>query len=489
VGKAQGAARAVEPTLRPTPSLSAEIFIVPLDGKSYLIHAPLRRAAFVANAKTVNFLADLQDGVLDAAADPDGSLIELLRRLEIVDGGLETWPLVRIRGKPEPTSLTLFLTTACNLRCSYCYAMAGEKPVRSMGLDTARRGIDFVAANTARKGLPSFEIIYHGGGEPTLNWRTLTGSLDYARERAAALGLEVRASAATNGVLSDRKIDWIVGNLQGVSLSFDGLPEAHDAHRVTASGKGSSGRVMHTMRRFEQVGFPYGLRMTIPADQIPSLPDSVEFVCSSFRPTRIQIEPAYRMGRYEGGASTETQEFIAAFRAARERAASHGQEISFSGARVETLTSHFCGATQDGFCLTPDGNVTSCYEAFSEDDTWSHVFFYGSPDANGGYRFDRRRLARLRGQSVDRREYCRGCFARWSCAGDCFYKSLATTGKIEFGGSDRCTIIRELTKDQILARIAASGGLFWHEPAPAETEAVSETLPPQRGCSCEPCEA
>jgi uncharacterized protein len=463
--------------------LSAEIFTVPLETDRYLVYAPLRRAAVVANASTVNFLADLAGGVLDHPADPDGSLVELLRQLQILDAGPETPPLMSFAGNPEPTSLTLFLTTACNLRCTYCYAMAGDTAPRLMKLDVAKRGIDFVAANVKRKGWPSFEVSYHGGGEPTLNWRTLTGSLDYARKRAAALELEVSGTVATNGVLSDAKIDWIIDNLAGVSVSFDGTPEAHDAHRVTRGGRGSSGRVMHTIRRFDEAGLSYGLRMTVTADQISALPESVEFICASFKPDRIQIEPAYQMGRYEGGASTETEAFIAAFREAQERASHHGREISFSGARAETLTNHFCAATQDGFCLSPDGNVSSCYEAFAEDGTWSNVFFYGSPDANGGYRFNRRRLARLRGQSVEHREYCRGCFARWSCAGDCYHKSLAATGEVEFSGSDRCAIIRELTKDQILARIAASGGLFWYEPRLTEAEMARL----QGGCSCEPC--
>jgi uncharacterized protein len=484
VGAGADIARAAEASTESAPLLSAEIFIVPLEVDRYLVHAPLRRAAFITNAKTVNFLADLEAGVVDWIADPDGSLVEFLRQLQILDAGPETLPLASFGGNPEPTSLTLFLTTACNLRCTYCYAMAGDAPARFMKLDVAKRGIDFVAANAKRKGLSSVEVAYHGGGEPTVNWRTLTGSLDYARERAAALELEVRASMATNGVLDDRKIDWIIDNLEGVSLSFDGVPEAHDAHRVTPSGRGSSGPVMHTIRRFDEAGFPYGLRITVTADQISRLPESVDFICASFKPERIQVEPAYQMGRYEGGASTETEEFIAAFRAAQERAAHYGWEITFSGARVETLTNHFCSATQDGFCLSPDGNVSSCYEAFSEDGTWSNVFFYGAPDANGGYRFNRRRLARLRRQSVEHREYCRGCFARWSCAGDCYHKSLAATGEIEFAGSDRCTIIRELTKDQILARITTSGGLFWHEPRPTEAEVAQL----QRGCSCEPCE-
>jgi uncharacterized protein len=109
-----------------------------------------------------------------------------------------------------------------------------------MSLETAKRGIDFVARNAARKGAPSFGVNYHGAGGPTVNWLTMSGSLGYARERAGDLGLKVEASSATNGVLKDDQIDWIIANLQGVSLSFDGLPEAHDRHRVTVAGKGSS---------------------------------------------------------------------------------------------------------------------------------------------------------------------------------------------------------------------------------------------------------
>ena len=73
-------------------------------------------------------------------------------------------------------------------------------------------------------------------------------------------------------------------------------------------------------------------------------------------------------------------------------------------------------------------------------------------------------LDHLRSQAVEKREHCRGCFAKWSCGGDCYYKWMAATGGGEFNGSARCHVIRELTKDQILEKIAAAGGLFWHEP-------------------------
>jgi uncharacterized protein len=230
---------------------------------------------------------------------------------------------------------------------------------------------------------------------------------------------------------------------------------------------------MHTIRRFDQAAFPYGIRVTVTADQIPTMVDSIEFICSQFKAQRIQVEPAYQIGRWSHAPSAETEGFIAGFREAQIRARCYGKEIAFSAARLGALTNHFCGITQDTFALSPDGNVSACYEVFSEENAWAKVFFYGKRDeSKQGYTFDLEKLGHLRKQSVQHREYCRGCFAKWTCAGDCYHKSLTVNGSLEFQGSDRCNITRELTKDQILAKIVASGGLFWHQ-APN----VEEKLP------------
>lgn len=458
--------------LQGPPTVSGETFVVPVDKDKYLVYAPLRRAAFVANPRVVNLLSAIKEGRYEAGNDPGGDgLVEFLRRVEILDAGPEFVPNKKYSGIPSPTSLTLFLTTTCNLRCTYCYASAGETPAKSMALEVAKRGIDFVAANAVEKGEHTFEINYHGGGEPTGNWHVMTESLAHARKRAVELGLgPPTASTASNGVLKDEQIDWIIANLNGgVSVSYDGLPSAHDRHRLTVLGHGSSGRVMHTLKRFDAAGYPYGIRVTVTADQISQLPESVEFICSHFGAQRIQVEPSYPLGRWRGAPSAETSNFIAAYRLAQAKAAAHGREIFFSGARLGTLTNHFCGVSQDTFALSPDGNVSACYEVFSEDNPLADVFFYGQPgDTESGYRFNLPALDHLRGQSVQHREFCQGCFAKWTCAGDCYHRAVSVTGELEFQGTDRCHIIRELTKDQILSKIAASGGLFWHE-APSVT--------------------
>lgn len=453
------------------PHVTAELFTIPTDGL-YLVYAPLRQAAFLSNAKAVNLIADLQDESI-AAQPEDQDFVEFLRRLEIVDGGEEVRPITTFSGMPKPTAVTLFLTTECNLRCTYCYASAGDTPVKRMTLEVAQRGIDFVLANAVEMGQPGIEIAYHGGGEPSVNWKTLTDSFDYARERAAAVGLTAHASLATNGVMPDHKIDWIIEHLDGVSLSFDGLPEVHDANRLTVSGQGSSAKVEHTIRRFDAAGFNYGLRLTITLEHIPKMEAAIRYVCSNFRPQRIQVEPAYQLGRWHDAPSAETAGFITGFRAAQAAAREHGQVIEFSAARVGSLSNHFCGITQDSFCLTADGQVSACYETFIRENEWAGKFFYGEyvPESQT-YHFNLPVLNNLRQQSVEHREFCHGCFAKWTCGGDCYHKSLSVNGDGDFAGSDRCHIIRELTKDQILNKIGQSGRLFWHAP-PSEATAAS----------------
>ena len=66
---------------------------------------------------------------------------------------------------------------------------------------------------------------------------------------------------------------------------------------------------------------------------------------------------------------------------------------------------------------------------------------------------------------MENREFCQDCFAKWHCAGDCLHKSVSS-GSVEFQGSDRCNITRELVKDLILEKIADAGGMFWHQDAP-----------------------
>ena len=439
--------------------LPAELFVLPLSESDYLVYAPLRRAALIANAALVRFLRELQAGERSVDAAPD--IAAFLRNCGMIGPHDERAPAASPEGPPRPTVATLLLTSACNLRCRYCYAAAGDRPPAFMQPATARRAIDFVAANAVAAGATSFEVAYHGAGEPALHWRLLEESHLYARGVARSCGLRLRSSLTTNGVLTPGKRAWIVSHLGSANVSFDGLPEVQDANRRFPSGRGSSDFVLATLRAFDRAGFRYSIRMTVTAETAPRLAQSIAFLCRRFRPRAIQVEPLYRMGRGRDAADAETGVFIEAFRAARRTSGKAARLLRFSGARLGTTTNRFCGVANDNFCVSPTGNISACHEVADEHQPWAERFFYGRPSAGpSGFDFDEQVYTALRAHTVDRLEYCGGCFAKWSCAGDCCHKALHCD-PVEFSGAGRCEIVRALTKDQILEKIAASGGVFW----------------------------
>jgi uncharacterized protein len=439
--------------------LPAELFVLPAGESDYLVYAPLRRAALIANAALVRFLRALQTGEASVDAEPD--IAAFLRKCGVLDGDEESAPDRSPAGPPRPSTATLLLTNACNLRCGYCYAAAGEKPPKFMSMETARRAIDFVAENAAAAGLGKFAVDFHGAGEPTVHWKLLQDAHGYACEVARSRGLQLRSSLTTNGVLPAGKRAWIVAHLNGANVSFDGLPEVQDANRRFPSGRGSSDLVLATLRDFDRRGFRYSIRMTVTSGSAPRLPQSVAFLCRRFRPRAIQVEPLYRMGRGRDAVNAETEVFIEAFRAARRTSGKAAEALRFSGARFPTVTNRFCGAANDNFCVSPEGNVSACHEVADERQPWAERFFYGRPSAGAsGFAFDEPAYTALRAHTVDRLDYCGGCFAKWSCAGDCHHKALHWDAD-EFSGAGRCDVIRALTKDQILEKIAASGGVFW----------------------------
>lgn len=445
--------------------MSPELFVIPLGASDFLIYAPLRRAALVGNAALVRFL---KDG--GAGEDIAPTVLEFLRRSGILGGPPCDPPATRLSGPPRPLTATLLLTNACNLRCRYCYAASGDSPAAFMQPETAHRAIDFVAGNAVALHSSYFDVAYHGAGEPSRHWTLLQESRLYAQQVADAKGLEVRSSLTTNGVLDPSQQAWIVSHLNSATVSYDGLPDVQDAGRPRAGGGGSSAAVLATLRAFDRAGFRYSIRMTATAESVPLLPQSVAFLCRRFRPRGIQVEPIYQMGRGRDQASAETAAFIEAYRAARRTSAKAARLMRFSGARAGTLTNRFCGVAGDNFCVSPAGNISACHEVADECQPWADRFFYGRPSStDSGYDFDEAVYNDLRAQTVQHRDYCRDCFAKWNCAGDCFHKSLHS-GSEALEGAGRCEITRELMKDQLLENIAASGGVFWrHSPKARNT--------------------
>jgi uncharacterized protein len=98
-------------------------------------------------------------------------------------------------GHPPIRYLVLWLTTACNQRCVYCYR--GEQPVLTMPMEVARAALELAAGS----GLPFH--VQLAGGEPTLEPDLIEAVGALVRQ----MGWPATLALQTNGTMID---DWLI---------------------------------------------------------------------------------------------------------------------------------------------------------------------------------------------------------------------------------------------------------------------------------------
>lgn len=431
-----------------------DIYTIPYHEK-YIVYRPLKRLAFVANAALVNLLVKSRDNPTSLS----GGSLETFQFLDAIgfwEPDPPPPPSPSITNSFNPTVAVLFLTTACNFRCVYCYASGGEQAVQNLSFESGCQALDEVCQNALNAGHKHFDLNFHGGGEPTLARSTFRKLVDYARRKS----LPCQISVASHGYWNSEERDWILGHLDNVSLSFDGIREVQDQQRPLASGQGSFETVLETIRTMDRRQFPYGIRLTVTNEFIDVLGRSIEFLCKDTSCHTFQIEPAFDHGRARrsGTALTDNERFAAAFLEAYDIAVSYGRHLYYSGARPWVLTSRFCQAPERALVMTPDGSLTACYEIYSDDHALACEFFLGKLSGNGQIHIDVEARQRFFTKLEERRSLCEDCFCYWHCAGDCPSKTFSGEGHLHFGA--RCELNRLITKELLIRYIAGGNGIW-----------------------------
>ncbi|MEM4230469.1 MAG: radical SAM protein [Candidatus Pacearchaeota archaeon] len=138
--------------------------------------------------------------------------------------------------KPQefPNSIIMNVTTACNLKCEYCFADSGPEKKEYMTRKTAKKVVQELI-----KSPYSILSIDFQGGEPLLNKELIKFTVNYAK-RICPRGKKFNFKIETNGTLIDDEIaEFIKKNNISVGVSIDGPKELHDKARKYPDGSGS----------------------------------------------------------------------------------------------------------------------------------------------------------------------------------------------------------------------------------------------------------
>jgi uncharacterized protein len=141
----------------------------------------------------------------------------------------------------------------CDLACDYCYVytMADQRwrrRPRVMSTRTVDQVACRVAEHAGSHGLPSVDVVLHGG-EPLLAGPARIAYCVQRLRSAVGAGTEVRVAVQTNGLRLGQEYLRLFASLGvRVGVSLDGDRAAHDRHRRNAAGQGSHARVEAALR-------------------------------------------------------------------------------------------------------------------------------------------------------------------------------------------------------------------------------------------------
>lgn len=148
---------------------------------------------------------------------------------------------------------TVFLTTQCNLACSYCiyggqYTQHDSLSQSKMSWETLKSTMDFLEKNSRKSDEVRIDFF---GGEPLLAFQLLQKGVEYLKSIIAPSGRRTKITITSNGtVLSDRILDFLIDNCIYIQFSVDGSRQSHDKYRIfKKSQRGSFDNIYKNLAR------------------------------------------------------------------------------------------------------------------------------------------------------------------------------------------------------------------------------------------------
>jgi uncharacterized protein len=430
--------------------ITTDIFTIPYKDNQHLIYAPKKGFLCSGNNAVADLLSKINGSITGHFTEAEIETLEYLEKSKVVNGTDDPVVSIPRPDKFAPVTVTLFPTNQCNLRCKYCYASAGEKRPMVMDWHFAVSAVDRIIENAKLLGVNQVNLGFHGGGEPLFPWALIKRIVTYAEEEAKQNNLKLAVYSATNGLLSEQQLSWIIDHFVSLNISFDGLPDVQDYHRPLPDGQGSFKYVDRTFRFLDEHNFSYGIRSTVSEYNIDRMEESLDFIINNYKTKNIHFEPVFQCGRCKTSTeyNVDMEKFADSFQKCSEKARKSGIRFFYSGCRVETLSNSFCGVACDNFAVTPDGYLTPCFETTSLEDPKSDILFFGRIDEQGKVVINEERRRFLHSLTVENIDYCKDCFAKWHCSGDCIAK-LEHSDYHGERGHDRCKLNRKLVAGEL----------------------------------------
>ena len=337
--------------------------------------------------------------------------------------------------RKHATTITLHVSHACNISCTYCFALGGSyggKP-ELMTWETARQAVDWLFSISAESKKCQIDFF---GGEPLLALDLLKQTVAYAKAESNVLGIQVGFGITTNGTLLEGDaLEFLMQEDIGIVVSVDGAKEDHNAVRKFHNGDDTFDAVASRVRNAaEQRADLIILRSTMTSKNL-NMTEIAESL-DAFGVDNVEISPTWESPHSPTSIRMEhVDELNGHIRqlARKELAAiiddTHDSGFdTFRGKIKQVLNpqekrQYGCGGGKTYFGVDVKGDIYFCsafgsLPEYKMGDVWEGL--------------DSEKDAKFRNDlHVDNRKGCSTCWARNLCGGGCAYDARVATGSSE----------------------------------------------------------
>ncbi|MNV26209.1 Anaerobic sulfatase-maturating enzyme [compost metagenome] len=328
---------------------------------------------------------------------------------------------------PPLYALSLAIAQKCNMGCTYCYADQGDfgGPSKNMSIESAFKAIDLLLRDCPEDGTVQLTFL---GGEPLINRKAVREAVSYAETKSKEKNIKVRYSITTNGTLLTEE-DAVFFETHGfaVTISLDGLKEAHDAQRPMKGGKGSFDRVMQNIRPLLaiQKNMQVSARVTVTPENTNLAEALDEFIRMGFH--SVGFSPLLRSSNGQGEMTPESLvvmlENMIACGLNFEKNVLAGNRYPFLN-MVNALKEiskgthrpYPCGAGAGYMGVSADEELFACHRFVNEE-----AGYMG--DLNTGINTEKQNNW-LSERHVHKQDPCSQCWARYLCSGGCHHEVI-----------------------------------------------------------------
>lgn len=172
---------------------------------------------------------------------------------------------------------TVWVTTACNMKCKYCYEGI-EKKKDFMTIQTAEAVVEWIL-NEIKHSDRDYSLIRFHGGEPMLNFKALKRVVELL---SAYDEHEFMYEMTTNAYsITEEQIKFLADNGFELSVSIDGKKDVHDSNRILADGSHTFDTVFKNALLIKKYVPRVNVRMTITSTNYTEYFENIKFLVDS----------------------------------------------------------------------------------------------------------------------------------------------------------------------------------------------------------------